>query len=82
MKKLVNKSVNLDLAGIDGNAYSIMGMFSREAKKQGWNQEEIDLVLEECKKGDYNELLSTILLYCEPNDDSESYKSSENENPE
>ena len=31
MKKLVNKSVNLDLAGIDDNAYSIMGMFSREA---------------------------------------------------
>ncbi len=83
MKKLVNKEVDLDLSKIDGNAYSIMGYFSREARRQGWNQEEIDLVLEECQKGDYNHLVAAILLYCEsPGEASEDFKSSEYENNE
>ncbi len=68
-KKMENKSkktVNLDLVGIDGNAYSIMGAFSRQARREGWSQEEIDLVLEEAQSGDYNHLLATIMNYCEP----------------
>lgn len=64
-KKLVDKTVNLDLVGVDGNAYVIMAIFKRQATKEGWSIKEIELVLEEAQSKDYNHLLSTILDYCE-----------------
>ena len=64
-KKLVDKTVNLDLVGVDGNAYAIMASFKRQATKEGWSTNEIELVLEEAQSKDYNHLLSTILDYCE-----------------
>ncbi len=64
-KKLVEKTVNLDLVGVDGNVYVILACFRRQCSKEGWSQEEIELVLEEAQSKDYNHLLSTILDYCE-----------------
>ena len=49
MKKVIDKTVNLDLVGVNGNAFMIMGVFKRQAKHEGWSQEEIDLVLDEAK---------------------------------
>ncbi len=66
MSKLVDKTVNLNLIGIDGNAFMIMAVFQRQAKREGWTQEEIDTVLTEAKSCDYNQLLATISDYCEP----------------
>lgn len=66
--KLVDKTVNLSLVGVDGNAYTILAMFKRQAQKQGWSEKEIDLVLEEAQSKDYNHLLSTILDYCQVED--------------
>lgn len=60
MKKLVEKSVKLDLVGLDGNAFFLMGKFQQAAKKQGWTNEEIELVLSECKSRDYSHLLATL----------------------
>jgi hypothetical protein len=71
MKQQVNKTVNLDLEGVDGNAFAIMGVFTRQAKREGWTQQEIDLVLKEAQSDDYNHLLATILLHCEPIEDRE-----------
>ncbi len=71
MENKIGKTVNLELIGVDGNAYAIMGLFSRQARREGWTQDEIDLVLEEAKSGDYNHLLSTIMIYCEPQDQQE-----------
>lgn len=68
MENKNKKTVNLDLVGIDGNAYSIIGAFRRQARREGWSQQEIDLVLEEAQSGDYNHLLATIMDYCEPID--------------
>lgn len=65
MKRIVNKTVNLDLVGKDGNAYVIMGLFGSQAKKEGWSREEIDAVIDEAKSKDYNHLLATILNHCE-----------------
>jgi len=65
MKKVINKTVNLDLVGVNGNAFAIMGVFKRQAKRDGWTQEEIDTVLTEAKSGDYNYLLATISNHCE-----------------
>ena len=65
MKKVINKSVNLDLVGVNGNAFAVMGVFKKQAKREGWTQEEIDTVLTEAKSGDYNHLLATISNHCE-----------------
>ena len=70
MKKVIEKTVNLDLVGVNGNAFMIIGVFQRQAKREGWSKEEIDLVLTEAKSGDYNHLLATIENHCEPKDES------------
>lgn len=70
MKKVVNKTVNLDLVGVNGNAFMIMGVFQRQAKKEGWSISEIEMVLAEAKNGDYNHLLATISNHCELKDES------------
>ncbi|MGC4129270.1 MAG: hypothetical protein QM564_06855 [Bergeyella sp.] len=71
MENKIGKTVNLELVGIDGNAFAIMGAFRRQAVRENWTQEEIDLVLEEAQSGDYDHLLATIMTYCEPEDDNE-----------
>lgn len=65
MKRTVNKTVNLDMVGVNGNAFAVMGVFKRQAKKEGWTQEEINLVLKEAKSRDYDHLLATIENHCE-----------------
>ena len=56
-----NKKVKLKLVGLDGNSFSLMGAFQRQARKEGWSKEEIDQVLDEGRSGDYNHLLSTLM---------------------
>jgi hypothetical protein len=53
--------VKMTLVGKDGNAFSLMGAFQSEARKQGWTKEEIQKVLDECMKGDYDHLLRTLM---------------------
>jgi len=64
METKIKKQITLELAGLDGNAFSLMGAFQRQAKREGWSKEEIDAVLEECKSGDYYHLLQTLMSYC------------------
>lgn len=52
-----DKKINLELVGIDGNAFSLMGAFQRQARKEKWSKDEIDAVLDECMMGDYHHLL-------------------------
>ena len=59
------KTVNLTLVGLNGNAFSLMGAFSKRAKKEGWTQEEIKLVLDKCTEGNYDDLLVTLMDHCE-----------------
>lgn len=46
------KKITLDLVGLDGNAFSLLGHFRKQAKKEGWSAEEIKQVI--------------LDLYCEP----------------
>lgn len=65
LEKLKSKpKVEFDLTSVDGNAFSLMGHFMRRAKKQGWTQEEVDLVLAECQKGEYDHLVQTLIQFC------------------
>ena len=59
------KKVTLTLVGLDGNAFSLLGAFSRAAKRQGWTKEEIEEVMKEAKSGDYDHLLRTLVARCE-----------------
>lgn len=66
---VVNKKVTLNLVGQDGNAFSLMGVFSRQARREGWTKEEIDSVIKECTSGDYDHLLATLIDHCESTDE-------------
>lgn len=66
METVINKKVNLNLIGIDGNAFSIMGAFRSQAKKEKWSNSEIEAVLNKAMDGDYNHLLYTIQSHCAP----------------
>lgn len=57
------KKVNLELVGLDGNAFALMGAFSRQARKENWEKDEIDAVLAECMSGDNDHLLQTLIKY-------------------
>ena len=59
------KIVSLYLDGIDGNAFALMGAFRKQARREGWSPEEIDAVIEECMKGDYDNLLQVLMEHCE-----------------
>lgn len=54
------KKVTLRLVGLDGNAFSLMGAFQQAARRQGWTKDEIQAVLDECMKDDYDHLLATL----------------------
>ena len=56
----MNKKVKLNLIGLDGNAFSLMGAWKQQARREKWTSEEIDAVLKEATSGDYNHLLATI----------------------
>ena len=61
----------MQLVGLDGNAFVIMGTWRSNALRQGWSQEEVRAVLEEAQSGDYDHLLATIAMNTtepEPND--------------
>ncbi len=68
MEKLVKKTVNLDLVGVNGNAFAIMSAFKKQAEKENWTQEEINAVLTEARSKDYYHLLATIDNHCQPKD--------------
>lgn len=57
----VTKKVTLNLEKLDSNAYSLMGAFRQQARKEGWTESEIDEVLDKCKLGDYDHLLQTLI---------------------
>lgn len=66
MAQVVNKKVNLQLVGLDSNAFALMGAFQKQARREGWEKEEIELVLHEARSGDYDHLLATLSDHCEP----------------
>lgn len=57
----MKKKVILELVGLDGNAFALIGVWRREAKRQGWTAEEIKAVTDEAMSGDYNKVLATLM---------------------
>lgn len=71
MQQTVTKKVKLNLVGLNGNAFALMGAFQNQAKKEKWSQEEIGAVLAECQSGDYNHLLQTLIQHTESPEEEE-----------
>lgn len=63
------KKVNLDLVGLDGNAFSLMGAFSRQAKRDGWTRLEIDAVIKEAMSSNYDHLVAVLASHCTMGED-------------
>ncbi len=61
---MIDKKIKLKLVGVDSNAFSLMGAFSKQAKKENWSKEEIKEVIDEAMSGDYNNLITTLSKYC------------------
>jgi hypothetical protein len=59
------KKVKMKLVGLDSNAFSLMGAFKQNARRQGWNKEEIDVVMKKCMSGDYDNLLRVLIEHTE-----------------
>lgn len=49
-----------DMTSVDANAFSLMRHWQKAARKAGWSKEDIDTVLEECRSGDYDNLVSVL----------------------
>lgn len=50
-----------DLTSVDANAFSLMGHWQKAARRAGWPKEDIDIVLEECRNGDYDNLVCALM---------------------
>ncbi len=59
----IDKKVIMELVGIDSHAIAILGTFSKNAYRQGWNKNEVSEVIKEATSGDYDHLLQTIMKY-------------------
>ena len=79
MKQIVTNKVKLELVGLDGNAFSLMGAFSQAARRQGVPKEEIDAVLKEARSGDYDHLLCTLMMNSESPEEEGDYDEDEDE---
>lgn len=66
-----DKKIDLNLVGLNGNAFSLMSAFRRAASKQGWEQDEIEYVMWQCQQDDYNHLLNTLMEHTTPFDEDE-----------
>lgn len=56
----------VELAGIDGNAFSIMGRVAAGLRRAGNSQETIDSYYEQATAGDYDHLLRVSIVFTEP----------------
>lgn len=55
----------LELTGVDGNAFNILGLCQRAAKRAGWSQERWVAVRDEMMVGNYDHLLATACEHFE-----------------
>jgi hypothetical protein len=63
---MTHRTVNLDLAGRDGNAFFLLAAFAGQARREGWTEEEIEAVTTEAKSSNYDNLLRVLIRHCDP----------------
>lgn len=56
-------NVEVQLSGQNGNAFVVLGLCLRAARKAGVSKDEIEAFQAEATKGDYNHLLQTCMKW-------------------
>jgi len=64
--------VTVQLVGLDGNAFSILGRCMKAMRRAGWGTTEIRDFEAAATKGDYSRLLATVMEYVEEPTEQES----------
>jgi len=59
-KELTTSEIVIDLTGPDGNAFVLLGYAQRFAKQLGYEEEEIDELMEGMQSGDYENLIQVF----------------------
>lgn len=59
-----HKKVNFDMTACDSNAFMLLGLFQRAARKAGWSGEAINAVRTKAMDGDYDNLVGTLSQFC------------------
>ena len=59
------KKIKLQLVGLDGNAFSLLAAFRRQAKKEKWSDAEINVFTTRAMSGSYDDLLRCLMDVCE-----------------
>jgi len=63
VKKQKTNGIEIDLTGPQGNAYFLMGTASKLGRQLGWDRDEIEILLREMKRGDYENLVTVFDKY-------------------
>ena len=53
----------VEIVGMDGNAYSILGRCQAAARKAGWSKEQTEAFFREATSGDYDHLLRVVIKH-------------------
>ncbi len=71
--------INVQLVGMDGNAFAIMGRVSQALRRAKVKKGEIDKFMAEATAGDYNHLLYTVMQWVctDSEDDDDDYDDDE-----
>lgn len=59
--------VEVDLIGMDSNAFSIIASVRKSLRRAGVDQEQVDLFVQEATSGDYDHLLQTVTKWVSVN---------------
>jgi len=59
-KELTTSEIVIDLTGPEGNAFVLLGYAQRFAKQLGYEEEEIDELMEGMQSGDYENLIQVF----------------------
>ena len=65
MEKQVDKKVQLDLVGTSDDAFVMITRFLFQARKEGWNFNEVSEVMQRAQQAQDGAVLKLLLEYCE-----------------
>ena len=63
VKKEKTNRIEIDLTGPEGNAYFLMGTASKLGRQLGWDRDEIEILLRQMRRSDYENLVNTFDKY-------------------
>jgi hypothetical protein len=63
--KAIHPEITVQLTGIDGNAFAVIGTVTRALRRAGVSKEERDQSTKEAMSGDYDNVLATCFKWVE-----------------